>query len=175
MGYQTIFHGELEFTRRLTRSELAWLSHVMDSHYDDDIKAKGLKTGKGLNAGYAGDFSITDDMRGIRHSSEKTNDAVGGINFIIVNARTHIPDFGLRGFLLADTEMEPCEWLLKIGADGMAHQQKIGSAEFLAIRRQLYPDGYDGLGPCEPEEHEPAEPKGTIMHRLRQLIGRHSL
>ena len=66
---------------------------------------------------------MSDDGRGLVYRSEKTYDIVAGINFIIVNARTRVPDFGLTGMLTADTEFEPYHWFVKIGSDGMAYAE----------------------------------------------------
>src|SRR3954447_5097284 len=84
-------------------------------------KMQGFIVGNGLSADYAVHLCVSDDKRGLVHCCEKTYDIVGGINFIITNARTKIPDFGLTGELVADTEFEPYHWFVKIGSDGMAY------------------------------------------------------
>jgi hypothetical protein len=84
-------------------------------------KMQGFIIGKGLSADYAVHLCISDDRRGLVYCCEKTYDIVGGINFIIVNARTRIPDFGLTGTLVAHTEFEPYHWSVKIGCNGMAY------------------------------------------------------
>lgn len=152
MGYQTIFHGMLEFTRPMTAAELAWIEQVLEAGHNwtpeisaavwakadkgrgavivsgpdgSDLAAKmrGFITGKGLSADYASALRVSDDGRGFVYCSEKTYDMVAGINFIIVNARTRIPDFGLTGMLRADTEFEPYNWFIKIGKNGMAYAE----------------------------------------------------
>jgi hypothetical protein len=96
---------------------------------------RGFITGDGFSAQNAGDLSITDDRRGLCYTSEKSYNLVGGVNFIIVNARTRIPNFGLKGQLRADTEFAPYRWWLRIGPDGMALQVPIKAAQPSAWRR----------------------------------------
>ena len=112
----------------------------------------GFITGEGLSAGYASDLRISNDARGFVYCSEKTYDMVAGVNFIIVNTRTKIPDFGLKGMLAADTEFEPYLWFVKIGKDGMAYGEKTTKEEFFAFRRKLYPNGYAGDGLIDPAD-----------------------
>jgi hypothetical protein len=152
MGYDTHFHGTLEFSRPMTATELAWIEQVLKAGQNwtpeisaavwtkarrgrgaaiisgpdgSDLAAKmrGFITGKGLSAYYASALRVSDDGRGLVYCSEKTYDIVAGINFIITNTRTRIPDFGLKGMLAAETEFEPYEWFVKIGSDGMAYAE----------------------------------------------------
>lgn len=168
MGYSTYFHGMLEFTRPMTADELAWIDRVTKAGdtWTDEIRktvwerkiisgpevaamtaeAGGFIMGEGLSAGYASHLRISDDRRGLVECCEKTYDMIGGLNFIIVNARSRIPDFGLKGMLAADTEFEPHLWFVTIGKDGMAYGEPTTSEEFLAFRRKLYPKGYVGGG-----------------------------
>jgi hypothetical protein len=95
----------------------------MTESADLAAKMRGFITGKGLSADYASALCVSDDGCGLVYCSEKTYDIVAGINFIITNARTRIPDFGLKGMLTADTEFEPYRWFVKIGGDGIAYAE----------------------------------------------------
>jgi hypothetical protein len=158
MGYDTYFAGVLEFTRRLTQDELAWVQKVLiagqyhdhdpeteialrhegktereardggplmyPGHNNADFRAmrRGFVVHEGVSAGNAGDLNIAEDGRGLEYRSEKSYYMVEAVNFVIANAKQRIPDFGLKGQLVANTEFEPYDWLLKISEDGWAHQ-----------------------------------------------------
>jgi hypothetical protein len=49
-----------------------------------------LITGEALNPHDASSLRITDDGMGLRYCSEKTYDMIGGLNFIIANARREV-------------------------------------------------------------------------------------
>jgi hypothetical protein len=195
MGYQTLFHGMLEFNRPMNAAELGWIEEISEAghNWPDDVsdavwnrakteqaargrgptmihgpsgaelsaQMQGYIVGDGLSADDAGALRISDDRRGLVYAAEKTYDMIGGINFIIVNARTRIPDFGLNGVLAADTEFEPHLWFVKISPDGMAYSENTTRDEFLSFRRKLYPDGYHGYGLIDPAEQEAPPPRGT--------------
>jgi hypothetical protein len=203
MGYDTHFHGMLEFTRPMAASELAWIERVTEAGHDwpqevvDAVwgraeatrnargggpaivhgpsaaelaaRMQGFITGEGLSANYACALRISDDKRGLVYAAEKTYDMIAGVNFIIVNARTRIPDFGLKGMMAADTEFEPYLWFVKLGNNGMAYPVKATREEFFAFRRNLYPNGYRGLGAIDPAEraHFFGDAPQGIMSRLR--------
>jgi hypothetical protein len=127
MGYDTYFHGMLEFTRPLTERELRLLDDVRDSMGRCDL-------------------NVSDDRRGLVYRSEKTYDMVDQVNRLIEVTRKLIPDFGLKGTLAADTDFEPHLWFLKIAADGTAYAENATRDQFLAFRRKIYPNGYKGFG-----------------------------
>ena len=69
------------------------------------------------------DYVLTRDRRGLEYAdTEKSYTMIEGLNFIIANARRKIPDFGLKGSMLAHTEFAPYNWHIKIGKDGWATQ-----------------------------------------------------
>lgn len=196
MGRYTHFHGQLDFSRLLSRAELDILGQVIEagSESSDAIEAAisaqaeakragrgplmfhgpdmaqtaarmgGWIVGDGLSPHYAMAMRISDDRRGLVYASEKTYDMVGGLNFIIANARARIPGFGLTGTLAADTEFAPYTWFVRIGPDGNAYGEPCTGDEFLAARRKLYPDGYCGFGMVDRQD-VPAPPS-----RLRSLL-----
>ena len=92
---------------------------------DTRAKSRGFIIREGLDPHNARDLVITDDNLGLRYASEKSYNMVEAVNFIIANARTKIPDFGLKGQLEAFTEFEPHHWYLSVGQDGWAHQVPI--------------------------------------------------
>ena len=66
-------------------------------------------------------LGLTTDKTGIRwDGNEKFYDAVEAVNFVIDNARTRIPDFGLSGQFEAQGEEIGDHWFLTIGDDGFA-------------------------------------------------------
>jgi len=99
---------------------------VLDPHSGADLTAsmRHLITGEGLSPKYACHLRISDDKTGLVYRAEKTYDVIGGVNFIIANAREKIPGFGLKGSLFASTEFEPYTWLVKINEEGWAYQEK---------------------------------------------------
>src|SRR4051794_29461965 len=104
MGYDTHFHGMLEFSRPMTADELAWIDQVRKAGHDwtpeisdavwskaarpgraaiigpesadQAAKMRGFITGKGLNASNAADLRVSNDRRGLVYGAEKTYDMV---------------------------------------------------------------------------------------------------
>jgi hypothetical protein len=105
----------------------------MDGPVIAEVTARmsGFIVGDGLSAIYAADLRLSDDRRGLVYASEKTYDMIAGVNFIIVNARTRIPDFRLQGTMAADTEFKPYIWFVKIGKDGSLTRRKQPGKNFL--------------------------------------------
>jgi hypothetical protein len=145
---------------------------IMDGPVIAEVTARmgGFIVGDGLSAIYAGDLRLSDDRRGLVYASEKTYDMIAGVNFIIVNARTRIPDFRLQGTLAADTEFKPYIWFVKIGKDGLAFAEKATREEFFAFRRNLYPNGYHGNGLIDPEERNRQSFQPTLRERIASAI-----
>lgn len=148
MGYDTYFHGVLEFARRLTDAELRWITNEQN--------VIGMRL-----------FSANN--KGITYTSEKTYDMVGLINHIIIEARKGIPDFGFKGVLAANTDFEPHLWFLKIGENGLAYAEPTNREDFLAFRRKVYPNGYRGFGLIDPEDGKGRRPT-TFLYRLKTRL-----
>jgi hypothetical protein len=168
MGYDTNFWGTLKFTHRLSKLELQSVEEIINAGHDstpeiDAVierereqrrkpgRAEFIDVGREIMRraelqgfiapkGWPGyiDLCITDDRRGLRYCAEKTYDMVEGVNFIIANGRTRIPEFGLKGSLFAETEFAPYHWLLKIGPDGWAMQQPCRMTRAIAYSPRRY-------------------------------------
>lgn len=118
MGYTTKFTGELRFGLELKASELAYIKELFE--VDDVEKGDWIKP-EGEQPHYI-QFELTPDFGGIQwDGSEKFYNAVGAVNFIIVNARRKIPDFCLTGHLLAAGEDVDDKWSLVI-ENGLAKE-----------------------------------------------------
>jgi hypothetical protein len=122
------------------RSERGAGPLLFDAVDGADLRAemRGFIVGKNLSPHNAEDLRITSDGAGLEYCSEKSYNMVEGVNFIVANARLKIPGFGLQGSLFADTEFEPYRWLLKIGADGWAHQEPCRITELLRHDARAY-------------------------------------
>jgi hypothetical protein len=73
--------------------------------------------------------------RGLEYCSEKSYRMVESLNFIIVNAGNRIAGFGLKGQMLALTELAPNEWFIRIGEDGSAYQAPAKPEDMPAFKR----------------------------------------
>jgi hypothetical protein len=74
----------------------------------------------------------------VQHCGQKTYSMVEAVNFILANGRARIPDFGLTGSLFAETEFRPYHWLVKIGPDGWAMQQRCRMTRAIAYSPRRY-------------------------------------
>lgn len=119
MGYSTEFKGELRFVAEPTASQLAALKKMFGEDCRDhpEWEASGL---------YYVDLELTDDFSGIRwNGAEKTYGLEKIVNVVLAQMRKQWPDFGLAGVLSAQGEDAEDRWALAIGADGLAHKQKL--------------------------------------------------
>jgi hypothetical protein len=168
MSYDTQFWGSLKFTRRLTQNELETVEAIIGAGRTstpeieaviEQERAQRRKPGHAeiINAGreimrraqLQGfiapkgwpsriDLHITDDRRGLCYCAQRTYTMVEAVNFIIANGRQRIPDFGLKGSMFAETDFAPYRWLLKIGPDGWAMQQRCRMTRVIAYSPCLY-------------------------------------
>ena len=61
---------------------------------------------------------------------------------------------------------EPYIWFLKIGEDGLAHEEKATKEEFFAFRRKCYPGGYIGWGLIDEEDRKSKPFWRIVMNKL---------
>jgi hypothetical protein len=118
MGWEADFYGRLEFTKALNAVELRQLNRILDEDRYD--------------------LCVTIDEKGLRYCAEKSRDMVGTVNHLIDEACKVIAGFGLKGSLYASTEYEPYTWLLKIGPDGGATQERCSVKELWRHSKSEY-------------------------------------
>lgn len=71
-------------------------------------------------------MNITNDGAGLECRAERPIPLAGGVNFVIVNARATIADFGLKGSLLGNCRFQNSTFLVKINDAGTAGQVRCG-------------------------------------------------
>jgi len=114
MGYSTDFNGELKFTKELSASQLARVQSFLGEDCRDHPE-----WGQSLKLYYV-DLELLSDFTGLRwNGAEKTHGMVEVVNLIITNMRKDMPEFGIKGKLLAQGEDLDDRWELII-QDGMA-------------------------------------------------------
>jgi hypothetical protein len=119
MGYTTKFNGELRFTKELSASQLATLDAMLGEDCRDHPEW-------GANDLYYIDLELTKDFGGLKwNGTEKTYGLEKLVNVVIAQMRKKWPDFGLTGTLMAQGEDFDDVWALNIGADGLAHKEKL--------------------------------------------------
>jgi predicted Zn finger-like uncharacterized protein len=120
MGYSTDFKGKLEFTCPVTTEMLAKLN----SFFGEDPK-KHPDWNAHRDIGYV-DLKLTKDFTGIEwDGSEKTYGLELSVDMVIREMRRTWPEFGLKGFLLAQGEDVEDRWQLVVGDNGAAKKVKV--------------------------------------------------
>lgn len=119
MGYTTEFNGVLKFNVELRPKELA---HLKKFFGEDGREHPEWKDNPHyMKDWYYLDLDLNEDFDGIQWSgAEKSYGMVDQVNFLIVEMRKLVPNFGLIGRLSAQGEDSDDSWTLDIGADGWA-------------------------------------------------------
>lgn len=119
MGYSTDFKGELRFVKELTAIQLVAVKAMLgeDCREHPEWNAEDL---------YYIDLELSEDFGGVKwNGAEKTYGLEGCVNVVLRQMRAKWPDFALTGQLAAQGEDAEDRWALVIGADGLAHRQKV--------------------------------------------------
>ena len=134
MGYNTIFTGELKFTKPIIGPDIAFLKSILGEdcrdhpewlnayleipEYDTESKYGGLT--------YM-DLVLTDDFNGLRWNdeTEKTYDLVDKVNLIVTLMRRRVPGFGLVGVLNAQGEGWDDRWRLVVKKTTWARRETL--------------------------------------------------
>jgi hypothetical protein len=150
MGYNTEFQGRLEFTRELKATELALLQSFMSEDYRDHPEW-GDPLGN-ICLDYV-HFQICKDFGGIEwDGSEKPYRTVEIVNLITELMRRQVPDFQLKGLLLARGDNFNDRWELRIKDDGTAYRAELVFTGKI-IECPKCEEKFEGIGP----EFEDAE------------------
>lgn len=119
MGYSTNFTGELLFNSELTVPQLRKVKSFMAKDCREHPEWDAV------NLSYI-DLELLDDFSGIKwDGSEKTYDMVDKVNLITREMRKEFPEFGFKGHLRAQGEDHDDTWILWIGVDGVATENKV--------------------------------------------------
>jgi hypothetical protein len=113
----------------ITETIRGCMEPAFDAQEDANFRAgrRGFILRRGLSAHYAGCLRVTDDRAGLEFCGEEPCPLDGGVNFILVNARAAVPNFGLKGSLLGNGKYWVGTWLVKINDRGLAEETRCGA------------------------------------------------